>query len=477
MAHFQAILLIAFLRFAYSDDTRCKPEGLDSCTCTGLLDGTVFVDCSKGLVKIQDACEICNNIPNVTKIDLSFNSLFDIPEDCFMHCRKVTSLSLALNGIKVLKENTFTNMKELQQLNLDGNLLIKEGNISTPEVFDSLVQLRSLSLKGNVGKTVKENKAHAYLANINNNAFTSLQKLYLDGLPYGSFGQNFQNYKNLAYIDLSGMDSYCKIINLTSDSFQNVIYVTHLNLSNCKILNIDPGTFQQMSQLRHLNLSHNMELGFVTLRNVAYGLQNTSIEILDYSKVFKTFGISNELKRCDIWYLNNTNMKEFHVNSNRMVGIEVNGMHLVPRSLEVFWAENNLFEYGPYLFQTGCVNNLKILEASKKLFGPDLAKYNDEININEKTNTHYGTDSCSVTEANKRENCPLLVKKKLKPEGISISTSMERITMRSSNLYFKLPNGSFVLNFNNSIKYMDFSSNIFLSVERKILHIRQTRIS
>ena len=410
--------------------------------------------------RIQDACKICSSIQKVTKVDLGFNELADIPEDCFIHCRNVTSFSLVSNGIKVLKQNTFTNMKQLQQLNLDGNILIKEGNISTPEAFDSLVQLRSLSLKRNA-VSVKENEAHVYLANIDSNTFTELQKLSLDGLPYGSFGRNFQNYKNLAYIDFSGIDGPCKILELTNVSFRNVIYVTHLNLSKCQISNIDSGTFELMPGLRHLNLSHNMELGFMTLRDVAYGLQFTSIEVLDYSKVYKTFGMSNELKRCDLWYLNNTKLKELHLNSNRMAGIEVNGMHLIPRSLEVLWADNNQFDYGPYLFQTSCINSLKRLDASEQLFGPNLGKYNEEIKIKEKNFAHYDTEACPVPEAMKRENCPFLINKELKPEKISISTSLKRLTMRSSNLYFKFPGGNLVLKFNNSLEYIDLSRNIF----------------
>ena len=199
----------------------------------------------------------------------------------------------------------------------------------------------------------------------------------------------------------------------------------------------------------------------MTLRNVSYGLQNTSIEVFDYSKVYKTFGTTNQLKRCDIWHLNNTNLKEIHMNSNRMESIEVNGMHLIPASLEVLWAENNPLNYGPYVFQSGCVNNLKRVEICKKLFGPDLSKYNDEINVKEKDNVYYDTDACQVPKTSKRANCPFLVGQKLKSEEMSISVSLKRITMSRSNLYFKLPDGGVVLKFNNSVEYIDISSNIF----------------
>ena len=241
MAYFQAVLLIAFLSFAHSTETTCKPEGLVNCTCHRRIDGTVFVDCSRGHLRIQDACKLCSSIENVTEIDFSFNSLSDIPETCFMHCRSVKTLSLVSNQIRTLKKNTFTCMKQLQQLNLDRNIVIQEGNISTPEAFDSLVNLQSLSLKGNAGSQ-KETEAYKYLANISNKTFTGLRKLFLDGLPYGPFGQIFQKYKNLACIDFSGIDGTCKIFGLTSESFRNVIYVTHLNLSKCQISIIDAGT-------------------------------------------------------------------------------------------------------------------------------------------------------------------------------------------------------------------------------------------
>ena len=104
------MFIIAYLKFVYADETQCKLEGLENCACKGLMDGTVFVDCGRCHVSIQDACKICSSIQNVTRIDIGFNELADIPEDCFMHCSIVTSLLLVSNGIKTLDQNTFTNM-------------------------------------------------------------------------------------------------------------------------------------------------------------------------------------------------------------------------------------------------------------------------------------------------------------------------------------------------------------------------------
>ena len=70
--------------------------------------------------------------------------------------------------------------------------------------------------------------------------------------------------------------------------------------------------------------------------------------------------------------------------------------------------------------------------------------------MKENDNVDYGTDACEVPKTSKRKNCPFLVGQKLRPEEISISVSLKMIIM-----------SSFVLNLNNSIEYMDFSSNIF----------------
>ena len=45
-----------------------------------------------------------------------------------------------------------------------------------------------------------------------------------------------------------------------------------------------------------------------------------------------------------------------------------------------------------------------------------------------------------------------------------------------SNLYFKLPDGNFVLKFNNSIEYIDFSSNIFYQWRGKIFEFRRLKL-
>ena len=94
----QAMFITAYLKLVYTDETKCKLKRSENCACKGLMDGTVFVDCRRCNVTIQEAC-----IQNFTRIDLGFNELADIPEDCFMHCTNVASFSLVSNGIQTLK--------------------------------------------------------------------------------------------------------------------------------------------------------------------------------------------------------------------------------------------------------------------------------------------------------------------------------------------------------------------------------------
>lgn len=470
----QTFVVVVSLCLAGCDDITCTVNIAAKCQCYNLTDGSIFVDCHGANLTLEEACKICTNILNVTRLDLSLNNLALIPESCFVDCHQVEKLSLASNNISTLQKNTFVKMSSLDSLQLDNNSLIRDNNFTSPAALESLTNLRSLNLKGNV--RVNQTITHTYLSNIGNNrSFPGLNHLYLDGIPFGSFGENFINFKNLKSIDLSGIDGFCTILGLTNYTFLNVQQVTHLNLSKCRISTIEADTFGILSKLVNLNLSHNMELGFYTLRNVSYGLQSTQIKVLDYSKVYKTFGTTNQLKRCDIWFLKDTKLKELRLNSNRMSSIEVDGLHLVPTSLEVFWAEDNNWNYGPYILQTGCISNLSRVEISGKEIIHDLGKYNDELHVKEKENIVYDPKGCMVPRNSSRPRCPFLMDKKIIPETLTSPQALKMINMRSANLFFKLPSYNEILVTNNYIESVDFSSNILYSWGGKFVELKKLK--
>ena len=152
----------------------------------------------------------------------------------------------------------------------------------------------------------------------------------------------------------------------------------------------------------------NEALAFVSLRNISYGLQSArNLDVLDYSKVHKQFGLTTELRSCDVWYLENTTIKELYLDNNRLSLIERNALLLFPTSLEVISADRNMFSYGPYVVQIGCLNNLKRIEINHQNTFADPDTYDDEVDINE--NTRHKYETCVVPESKgNRPNCHYL---------------------------------------------------------------------
>ena len=294
------LLYLAILVTLKCNDVKTKQCGKEQrCTCRFTRDMETVVNCHNANLNVSDACSLCQKNRNMYVLDLSENNLSNIPDFCFKTCKRLVELNLSRNNLKKCSANTFAGLSNLKILNLNNNILIEDGNFSGPETFKSVRNLEELHLQNNIYLN-HDNKTIYYLSNIAQDAFPSLQYLYLDGLTNAYFLSNFRTFERLHEIDFSRDSLFCNIIGLTNRSFENVPNIKTLNLSSCNITSIEAGTFSPLKELKYLNLSRNMALGFTTLRNVSYGLQFTQIDTLDYSKVYKTFGLSTELRRCDM---------------------------------------------------------------------------------------------------------------------------------------------------------------------------------
>ena len=430
----------------------CAP--VKACLCTEIRSSKTAVDCHGASLNTTITCSICKKINNVIILDVSDINLPEIPASCFEDCLELEELFLASNNITRLGKHVFNGLANVKMLNLDKNRLAFQQNVSEPEIFKPLQSLRVLSLRRNVA-----DKFTYYLENIDKDSLPELQTLLMDGLPNAKFGSNFKGFRKLNVIDLSGTYSYCNIWALTNQTFENLSNLTHLNLSFCNISTVEAATFKPLHNLSYLNISYNMALGFVTLRNVSYGLQFSKIDVLDYSKVYKTFGMGTELRRCDLWYLKNTNLKELRLNSNRIVMVEMNACALFPASLQVLWAEDNRLSYGPYTLQMGCLENLTRIELSKQEIAHDILLYNDEVHVQEKHRDK--TDDCHIPKNFSKHNCPILEAKPLSLKEFSSPTSLKTINCRMMNMGYTNYNTSIVLPIENNVESLDISENVF----------------
>ena len=444
----------------HKNDTSCGD--VTYCKCQNSKIYGTTVDCSGVGLNITEVCSICSNISNITTLDLSYNSLDQIPELCFQDCKVLKTLSLKSNQLDRLKNKTFEGLANLIYLNLDNNALLKNGELSDPDFLSPLLKLQELHLQTNV-YDIQETANHMYLSTIPAETLDSLHTLYLDILPYAKFGTNFKNLSRLQTISFSCRPN-CPMVSLTNESFVNIASVTHLNLSYCNITTIENGTFACLRELTYLDLSYNMVLGFITLRNISYDLQFTKIEVLNYTKVYKTFGTPTRINKCDICFLANTTLKELHFSRNRICDFEIDALAYLPPELETLVFEYNKITIGPYLIQMRCLDKLKRLELNSQ-FGSigRFTDYNDELYIHEKNVS--ATDVCQCPSFPTKPNCTSYKDKPLDFGTVALPNKLEVLNIRSSGLILDRPQRPYPLqlNFTNSLRSLDISDNLMFS--------------
>ena len=404
-------------------------------------------------------CDVCMIMSNVRQLDFSDNNIHAIPSRCFAACSHLEQLSLASNNLTELNKTSFENTEMLKFLDLDNTGLTPNGILQDPELFQPLLNLRELHVQRN-SKVKNDTGCYTYFANIAKNSLENLKILYLDGLPNGVFGSQFINFTHLTHVNFSGESSYCYIFSLSKESFQHTLYLTSLDLSHCNLSSIYRGTFEHLNELTYLNLSFNMALGFSTLRNVSYGLQCTKIEVLDYSKVYKTFGLSTQINGCDGWFLRNTTLKELHLNSNRMAFVGINAFALLPPTIEILTVEDNSLSFGPYVLQGGCLKNLKRIEISFQSIAHSMTNYGSEWMIKENivdTSRH-----CKIKKWSSRPNCPYLKPGPIDPWKFSVPRLLNAVNYRSANLRYEKPVYTVPLALKTNVESLDLSGNILL---------------
>ena len=447
----------------HSNDTPCSD--VSHCKCQNSQTYGTIVDCSGVRLNTTEVCSICSNISNLTSLDLSNNSLDQIPASCFKECKELKTLSLKSNKLERLPNKTFEGLANLIYLNLENNKLLKKGELSNPDFLSPLLKLQELHLQTNV-YDIQETANHTYLSTIPSKTLDSLHTLYLDILPYAKFGTNFKNLKKLKTINFS-CRPHCAMVSLTSESFLNVAAVTHLNLSYCNISTIENGTFARLTELVYLDLSYNMVLGFITLRNVSYDLQFTKINVLNYSKVYKTFGAPTWISKCDICFLANTTLKELHINSNRISGFEKDALAYMPPEIYTIYAEDNLFSIGPYLMQLSCLDKLNRLELSGQSTTHGFKDYNDEIYIYEKKVS--STDVCKLPSVPPKPNCKPYGDKTLEWSEVKLPNQLKVCNARSSGLIFDPSPLWRPFKLANSLRSIDVSDNLMFNFKGYLL--------
>ena len=435
---------------AGTKETSCAK--IKPCQCRPLSYSKVGIDCRGMRLGIGIVCAICDKIEHVQSLDVGGNNLSTIPKACFDKCAELEELHLDSNNLTELTKDAFIGLNALKRLNMYNNSLIIDGELYDPELFKYVYRLEELRIQKNLKRG---NPGIAcYLSNVARESLGSLKRLYLDGWSNGRFGINFRNYTKLSKINLSGSP----IFSTSNETFKNVPYIESLDMSYCNLTHVGAGTFEPLKALKFLNLSNNMGLGFPSLRDISYGLRDsTSIETLDYSKVYKTFGLTTQLNRCDVWYLQNTTLRTLYINSNRMAFIELDALRLMPSTLEEFFMEDNQLALGPYAHQAGCLTNLKRLELGKQYNAHILKSFNDELSITD--NELDSSKGCQLGPSH-RPDCWSGKHKPLKSYDFHFPYNLKHIGFSHSNIRYEPSFYTSPLPLRNSIESADFSYNV-----------------
>lgn len=132
-----------------------------------------------------------------------------------------------------------------------------------------------------------------------------------------------------------------------------------IDISDCKISNVDNGPFMFLRHLKKLDISHNKELGFSSLPNITWGLNQTSIRTFRADDINCLIGIGTQLTASHIENLRQTRLTEISFAQNRMELIGKGVFPHMPETLEKLSFALNRLTTGIYLFEFHTLRNLK----------------------------------------------------------------------------------------------------------------------
>ena len=169
--------------------------------------------------------------------------------------------------------------------------------------------------------------------------------------------KKFQKWAWLACFFFSSIQKWMQFFSQSKRS-------THTKLNYCNLRNIERYAFSPLHRLRILDISHNQELSFAVMNNVTRDLRSTKIEILKANRIHCFFGMGTQLTLEDTINLQNTSLKELHLESNRLMIVQSGVAMFLPRTLEYISMRDNILTLGLYTIETANMVGLKVGDAS-----------------------------------------------------------------------------------------------------------------
>nr|XP_033330545.1 chaoptin-like isoform X1 [Megalopta genalis] len=201
---------------------------------------------------------------NLTRLDLSFNNISQLPADTFTSTPDLKHLDLGNNLLVVLESGTF-------QLSYLETLSLRDNKLETlkGQSFHGLAMLQQLDLSGNQISQLSEeqfrNLKNLRILNVSNNRLGSLPrdvfkgtKLEILDLSYNKFtAVPSSSLHKVGYTlrDLNLADNY--VDRLDSTAFPTS-YMVSLNLAHNRLTILPDNSFVSLGKLLRLNVSHSV---------------------------------------------------------------------------------------------------------------------------------------------------------------------------------------------------------------------------
>lgn len=254
-----------------------------------------FIQGNKLEIPLQKG--IFNGLTDVKTLNLSHQNIGSIESLAFEGATSIKQLNLSCNHLELLSLDSFKYLNQLEILDLSANLLY---NI----VFniEHLQNLQWISLRNNKLKYINtgmfNNFANLNYLDLSNNHINSIHNIvtneqynYMQNtvsnlreilLNNNSLktenlsGGCFNNLTNVVFLDLS----YNLLTFLKNSTFDGMISIRKLNISNCKINHLEYNVFENVSKLEIIDLSHN---SITNLQINSDNLKSLSILILSHN--------------------------------------------------------------------------------------------------------------------------------------------------------------------------------------------------
>ncbi|XP_063437808.1 toll-like receptor 4 [Mytilus trossulus] len=231
------------------------------------------VDCSNRKLK-----EIPDLPSNVYTLSLKKNNIKVIHDDTFSQLRNLSELDLSFNKITRLNIFSFNGLSNLLTLNLNNNPLMYSKNAIPTEVFKSLISLKHICIRHitPIGSSLPE----VALSNLK-----LLESLEID-IPLSItprtviFGKRLDSLEHLETIKVG----QCLYFAIKNDTFVHLVHLKNIYIDILCVISILPGAHYSLKKLHKIEMHFFYNNDIFPIRDAIKELSLTPVQAIVFKK-------------------------------------------------------------------------------------------------------------------------------------------------------------------------------------------------